>query len=223
MSGRMPWLADVLRNRGLEVVEYAGWQARGRATMNPQGVVCHHTAGVRSDDEGYAKWLADVGRPPAVPPPLCQLFLAQDGRFWVLAAGKANHAGRGGWRGLTGNSSVIGIEAEATGYDEWPQVQYDAYVEGVAALLLHLGRSVDWVCGHKEWAPGRKPDPNFDMNEFRQRVAQAMVPSVPPPDRLTQDEVAWLRSLRANVEAVGSNPSFPRYTIAHVREARRES
>ena len=39
------WLADVLRDAGLEVIELAGWQSRRtRAGFAPQGVVCHHTA-----------------------------------------------------------------------------------------------------------------------------------------------------------------------------------
>ena len=43
---------------------------------------------------------------------------------------------------------------------------------GVAAILEKLGVDPIMCCGHKEYAlpPGRKTDPDFDMNAFRQQV-----------------------------------------------------
>jgi peptidoglycan hydrolase-like protein with peptidoglycan-binding domain len=108
--------------------------------------------------------------------PLAQLGLGRDGTFYVIAAGRANHAGGGRWRGIeTGNSSFIGIECENTGLanDIWPEVQLDALRRGTAAILKHVGADASMACGHKEYRlpAGEKIDPLFSMPEFRERVA----------------------------------------------------
>jgi N-acetyl-anhydromuramyl-L-alanine amidase AmpD len=121
-----------------------------------------------------------------LPGPLSQLGLGRDGTYYVIASGRANHAGRGEWNGITaGNTNLIGIEAENSGRrdDPWPAVQLDAYHRGVAAILREVGRTAASCCGHREYArpSGRKTDPNFEMDEFRQRVAAILGGSAPPP------------------------------------------
>jgi hypothetical protein len=123
---------------------------------------------------------------PDLAGPLAQLCLGRDGTFFVVAAGRANHAGEGSWRGITtGNSSFVGIEAENTGAqgDPWPAVQIDAYRRGVAALLKRIDAGAEMCCGHKEFAlpAGRKKDPTFDMDDFRKHVAAIIAGSAPPP------------------------------------------
>ncbi|HTR12134.1 MAG TPA: N-acetylmuramoyl-L-alanine amidase, partial [Roseiarcus sp.] len=93
-----------------------------------KGVMCHHTAG---SPHGVMPSLGVItnGRED-LPGPLAQLGLGRDGTYFVVAAGRCNHAGGGMWQGIsTGNSSFIGIEAENTGgeNDPWPAVQIDAY------------------------------------------------------------------------------------------------
>ena len=118
---RAPWLADALRAEGVKVVEEPGWRDRGSATFNPKGVICHHTAGPAKGD-APSLGVCINGR-PGLPGPLCQIVLARSGTAHVIASGRANHAGLGGWRGLEGNTSVFGIEAENTGLGEpWPPV-----------------------------------------------------------------------------------------------------
>jgi peptidoglycan hydrolase-like protein with peptidoglycan-binding domain len=83
-----------------------------------------------------------------------------------------------------GNSNFIGIEAENTGLSNdnpWPAVQMDAYHRGVAAILQHIGQGADFCAGHKDYAPGRKPDPSFNMDDFRAAVAAIMNGTVPAP------------------------------------------
>ena len=172
---RLQWLPEVLRRAGLRVVTHPGWETRGRGNIGVvRGVMCHHTAG---PPEGNLPSLGLVveGRPDLAGP-LSHLCLARDGAFHVVAAGRANHAGAGEWRGIaTGNTSFIGIEAENSGQpdDPWPEVQMDAYRRGVAALLAEIGADASMCCGHKEYAlpPGRKIDPTFDMDDFRAAVA----------------------------------------------------
>jgi peptidoglycan hydrolase-like protein with peptidoglycan-binding domain len=180
----------VLRSAGLKVAEVPGWLDRGRREMGRiEGVICHHTATTRDGNMPSLRTLME-GRSD-LPGPLSQLGLARDGTYYIIAAGRCNHAGggEGHWRRVDGNSHYIGIEAENRGRGEdWPQVQMDAYVRGVAAILKHVGSGVDRCCGHKEYAPSRKPDPSFDMALFRARVSAimngtgAVRPLIPPAD-----------------------------------------
>lgn len=167
----MLWLADVARNAGLAVEESKGWETRGRTycSMRPKGVVCHHTAGPATGDMPSLNLLI-TGR-KNLPGPLSHYGLGRSGKVYVVAAGTANHAGAGGWNGLSSNCDVVGIEAENTGKDPWPQTQLDAYVVLVAAICDHLGVDTKMVAAHREWAPTRKPDPHsLDMNQFRDWV-----------------------------------------------------
>ena len=122
MAFSLTWLAEVLEDAGLKVAEQPGWRTRGRGDVGTiRGVMCHHTAGPLN---GIMPSLGIVtnGRPDLAGP-LAQLCLGRDGTFFVVAAGRANHAGMGNWQGITsGNSSFIGIEAENTGLanDPWP-------------------------------------------------------------------------------------------------------
>lgn len=192
MTYSLTWLADVLRAAGLTVVEQPNWKDRGRGDVGTiKGVICHHTAGpVHGNAPSLA--LVEHGRDD-LPGPLSQLVLGRDGTFFVVGAGRCNHAGKGQWHGVTaGNSQMIGIEAEnaGTGKDPWPAVQMDAYVHGVAAILTHIGADSVMAAGHKEWAlpRGRKTDPAFDMVAFRERVEAAqqgtvkLPMAVPPTD-----------------------------------------
>jgi peptidoglycan hydrolase-like protein with peptidoglycan-binding domain len=120
----------------------------------------------------------------AVPGPLAQLGLGRDGTYFVIAAGRCNHAGSGSFQGVKdrGNQNFIGIEAENDGLpgDPWPDVQMEAYRRGVAAILAHLKKGSEFCVGHKEYAPVRKPDPSFDMDAFRLSV-DAIIKGTAPP------------------------------------------
>ncbi len=185
MAFALTWLPAVLEAEGLKVAEVAGWQTRGRAEMGtPLGCMVHHTAGPRAGNMPSLTTLIN-GRPDLAGP-LCHLGLGRDGTWYVVAAGRANHAGAGNWRGLTnGNNNFIGIEAENTGGPNdqpWPEVQMLALVHGLTALLRHIGRNADWCCGHKEYAlpSGRKNDPSFDMGPLRMQLAAALAGTLPP-------------------------------------------
>lgn len=178
----LTWLADVLRDAGLGVVEEAGWKTHGRGEMGTvAGVLLHHTAGSKTGNTPSLR-LVREGRSD-LPGPLSQLFLARDGTYHVVGAGRCNHAGAGNWQGATGNSCFIGIEAEnaGDGKDPWPEIQMDAYERGVAAILLHSGLDDVMAAGHKEYATprGRKIDPSFDMVEFRGNIEQLMTSGGP--------------------------------------------
>jgi hypothetical protein len=202
MTFSLTWLPEVLEDAELKVAEQPGWRTRGHDDVGTiKGVMCHHTAGPRT---GIMPSLEIVtnGRPD-LPGPLAQLCLGRDGTYFVVAAGRAYHAGPGNWRGITtGNSSFIGIEAENTGQtsgpdaDPWPAAQVDAYQRGVAAILNKIGASVDMCCGHKEYAPGRKIDPTLDMAQFRQGVSAIMSGTARPPTLIAAVDSAGRPTLR---------------------------
>jgi peptidoglycan hydrolase-like protein with peptidoglycan-binding domain len=189
MAFSLTWLPNVLLKEGLRVAEQPGWQTRGRGDVGIiKGVICHHTAGARTGNMPSLGVVTN-GR-DNLPGPLSQLCLGRDGTFFVVAAGRCNHAGEGNWQGITtGNSNFIGIEAENTGAttgpnaDPWPAVQLDAYRRGVAAILRKINANAIFCCGHREYAlpVGRKPDPTFDMEDFRRQVAAIMAGAAPLP------------------------------------------
>jgi len=139
-----------------------------------------------------------------LPGPLSQLCLGRDGTFYVVAAGRAFHAGKGEWQGVTnGNTNMIGIEAENNGKNDdfpWPEVQMDAYRRGVAAILKHVGQDKIMCCGHKEYAlpHGRKSDPIFNMNVFRLGVAAIMDGRAQPPLMIPPVDTDGRPTLRRN-------------------------
>lgn len=181
-------IADRLRKAGLKVVEVNGWQTRGSDTFTPRGSVDHHTAG---SPHGNAPSL-DIcinGR-PGLAGPLCNVLIGRDNTCYVIAAGRANHAGLGGWGGLRGNSSVFGIEREnvGTGAEPWTLEQYDVASRAHAALISGTkDRRWDLVCEHKEWAPNRKIDAygvdGVVMRDLVRKHLEAPAPSKPNPSK----------------------------------------
>lgn len=175
------WLPDVLRDAGLVCHIYPGAFERGHGDMaDIRGVLCHHTGSFGETPRGIAEH-PSLGL-------ASQLYLGKNGEYTLCGVGIAYHAGKGG--GISwlpdnnANPHLIGIEAANDGggsstkplvhRSSWPDVQYDAYVRGVAAINARLGVGADRAIGHKEWA-GRaqgKWDPGqLDMNIFRADVA----------------------------------------------------
>jgi hypothetical protein len=169
-------LAAVARRTGYPVVEVPGWKTRGKGMSGVRTVTCHHTANGGARGNYPSLRVVRDGR-PGLPGPLSQYGLGVDGTIYVIAAGKANHAGVSRSINYT-NSYAIGIEAEAIGLpgskSDWPPKQMDSYVRLCRALVDEFpGVDVDDVRAHKETCapPGRKSDPTFDMDMLRRRVA----------------------------------------------------
>ena len=178
-------IADRLRAAGLAVVEVDGWQSRGSDSFSPRGGVDHHTAG---SNNGNAPSLEVCTNGHSTPSgPLCNTLQGFDGTQYVIASGRANHAGEGSWNGLSGNSSVYGMERENTGYDPSRPGQHELAAKAWNAILNGgPAGSIDpgMVCGHKEWSPGRKPDfHDVDYGWFRHQIAIGghIPPPIPPP------------------------------------------
>jgi hypothetical protein len=180
MAYKLVWMAQVLRAAGLKVAEQPGWVDCGRSEMGTvRGIVCHHTGVFNPNHDNMPTLRTLIKGRSDLPGPLAQLGLGRDGTYYVVAAGKANHAGEGSWKGVSGNGSLIGIEGENSGKEPWPDVQMDAYRRGVAAILTKLDLDAGMCCGHREYAPNRKWDPTFDMDEFRAGVRSIMQGTAP--------------------------------------------
>ena len=175
-------LADAARKSGLPVVEVSGWKSRGRSgSFAPRGVLIHHTATAANVRDDKVVDLLVKGRSD-LPGPLCQLGLGRDGTVYVIAAGRANHAGRSNARqGVPagdGNSLWLGIEAFNSGNEGWSDAQLSAYFRLCAALCDHYGWPRDRVAAHGETSVTGKWDPGvggrlIDMSAFRRGAAAA--------------------------------------------------
>lgn len=210
---RVPWLADVLRGAGLTVVETNGWLGRGRELDAVEGVVMHHTASPRASSLQTNLYVVTNGNGVG-PGPIAQCLIWRDGACYLVADGKANHAGAGGpwgWLPLsppgqlsTANARTIGFECVNDGVGEpWPVAQVIAMELAASAVLRHIGQDESRCLMHSEWAPGRKIDPagpnarvalkpgslTWSGDSFRDRVASWLTPVAPPPPTPTPSEV----------------------------------
>lgn len=176
VAKRMRAAAALMRQRGLIVGAFAGWEDAGRSsTMQPRALIAHHTGAAFDVDRVLLEGRSDL------PGPLCNWALHLDGSWWAVASGRANHAGVG-W---LPSSESYGVEctgpvpAGNTGVDAFPM--YDSYVLGVACICEVEGWDAGVVYAHKETAEPdcRKPDPAFgdpcpkpylDMDRFRASV-----------------------------------------------------
>lgn len=183
---RASWLPDVLKDAGLKVGLVAGWDTRGSADFDgttPEGIMYHHTASLPSWGTHPALGICTNGRSD-LPGPLCNILTPRTGDafdVYVVASGRANHAGYGGPLGTvpvnSGNKYYLGDEVEnaGTGAEAWSAELKDRLVVIHGAILRHLGWPVTkgTLPGHKEWAPSRKIDPHpITMTDHRGAVTQ---------------------------------------------------
>lgn len=165
-----------LKKFGVNVVEISGWQTRGSSYFDPKGSVNHHTAGASS---GVAPSLRIcINGRSDVPGPLCNVLLGRDNRAYLIAAGRANHAGRGGSMGLSGNSSVHGLEVEhvGTSAEKLSPERYATMVAIHAAFADGKYEPLHKTMQHWEWT-SRKIDfvrAQCPEDQFRRDVNHVM-------------------------------------------------
>lgn len=199
---RVPWIADVLRGAGLAVVETPGWRGRGKEITSVDGVMVHHTASHPASTLATNLTVVTTGNAVA-PGPIAQVMFWRDGVAYIIADGRANHAGAGGpWGGWLpegqGNHRLIGFECVNSGVGEpWATEMVVAMEIGSAAVLRYLGHDASRCLFHHEYAPTRKIDPagpntrialrpgdrsmRWVGDSFRARVTSWLEPAPPPP------------------------------------------
>lgn len=175
-------LADRLRRDGLNPIEVPGWKTRGRGPLVPRGAVTHHTAGPRATASSRKPSLGIVinGRPDLTGP-LCNTYIDFDDRVYVIAAGKANHAGLPDRPAVTawasGNSNAWGLEVEHPG--TFPLPTSTARIAArVQAATIRGTVGANRVVYHLEWTRRKidlatAPSPTV----HREQVAQALAAS----------------------------------------------
>lgn len=187
------WLPDVLRLWGVTVKERPGWLNRGHGDFTDiQGFMLHHTGSPHTPDRTSPDYVADN---PGVGGGLsANMFGHRSGVIELLGAGIAYHAGEaapgaGGAAGqgyvtrptasgprqfASGNARYLAVEPQNSGREPWEPALYDALVRTGAAITWFLGHPPTraHLPGHKEYAPGRKTDPSFDMDKYREDVAR---------------------------------------------------
>lgn len=195
------WLLNLptwLREGGLTVEEYPGWETRSRSSGGYDAVWAigvHHTASNTSPANDLAYMLKNADAKP-----IGALYLARNGVVTVCAAGATNTQGKGGpyktSKGTipkdAGNRYMLSIEAANAGTGEpWPEVQQDAYAKLCHILVQKLGLSWGDIVAHFEWT-SRKYDPAgqsryanggalWDMDKFRGDCWLAYADETPPP------------------------------------------
>lgn len=139
-------LDDWLRAEGCVVVEQSGWSSRGRpsstGSFNPLGVLWHHTGTKSSSSNPHPTLSMCINGRSDLPGPLCQALIGYDGKVYLIAAGRANHAGEakasGPMPGGDGNALYVGFEIDYDGTQKMSAAQYDASILAAAAVLRHL-------------------------------------------------------------------------------------
>lgn len=210
------WMLDALRADPViapRVVEVSGWRTRGRPSSQfsfaPSGVIEHHTACFCKTGHDPQTCLNGIlSGTQGVPGPISQLFISWtptgtkwtgsnvDPRIYLVAAGRANHAGTGvySWGAPPGNGSSLGIEVCGPG--SWPDAVIEVRERVTAALLRNRSWPIGRVMTHYEYATpaGRKIDPSgpyrwqpeltvsqpWSGDVWRMRVLSHLLPPTPP-------------------------------------------
>lgn len=162
-------LADIARTTGRQVIEVPGWKTRGRAAMTGvEAVMWHHTATSAKATGDYPTLrIVRDGHPPnrdgkgGLAGPLSQFGIGRSGAIYVVAAGRANHAGSV-YESWQQNSRCIGVEVEGDGRTPFNAAQLATmYALGAALHRSRYKVPVSRNTTHKQAAYRhyRKTDP----------------------------------------------------------------
>jgi hypothetical protein len=181
----LTWLAEALREAGLVVHETPGWQDRAHpGDFEPQGVLLHHTAAFATSTDPHPSLRTLVDGRADLAGPLCHVLVDRNGECWVVAAGRANPAGRAVASGPVpegdGVALYVGIEIEYAATSHEPtqyatSVQKSNAIRAAARIVGRLGRDQRHVRAHKETSTTGRVDPwNWDMVSIRDSVRQTL-------------------------------------------------
>lgn len=147
-------LVPYLEKWGVNYRQVEGCESRGRpvGAFDPGGVQWHHTASTSSAANPRPSLRTLVEGRPDLPGPLCQLAPDYEGVVWVVALGRANHAGAARAHGALpagdGNALRVGFEVMTSGTQRMPAAQVDSLILATVAVLDMLGVAPADVADH---------------------------------------------------------------------------
>jgi len=157
------WIADELRKAdpSVKVIEVAGWKNRGRpastGAFEPNdGPTTHHTAGHSSKANPHPTLKLLIEGRSDLPGPLCHVSVAYDGTIYVIAAGRANHAGKtdkaivGLPAGVDGNAHLLGNEVDTDGTQALSPAQRHSIALFNRVAIDHFHNTVRVVHRHAD-------------------------------------------------------------------------
>ena len=204
----------ILLDAGLQVAEQPGWKNSGRGDVGPiKGVICHRTAGALAGNMPSLGIIIN-GRPDLPGP---------------LVAARARTTAPTSWSppvDVTMRAAIAGLYRRQHQFHRHRSGEHGHTADrrttlgppfrwmptaGVAAILKKIRANAIMCAGHKEYAlpQGRKPDPNFDMNQFRQQVAAIMAGAAPIPRHSPVPSAQAGRHSDAAARAIWSGRSRP--------------
>jgi len=221
-------IATALTDYGIDFTALSDAETNGRtyATLDPVALMLHHTASENTSITTIRRGRSDL------PGPLAQLFLEEypERKLWLVSEGVCNHAGKGSvttysnviedqpvvfppgpdvYPGFSYNSVYYGIEVEGDSWDDFAGTpRYWLAVKVSAAICTaHDWDPLTRLISHKEHTR-RKPDPFWDMPQFRKDVAiELMAPAPPVYDSpYSVHQPAWDKAFDQGVVTVHSDP-----------------
>lgn len=217
----MGQIGTALADYGIDFTALSDAETNGRpyGTLNPLALMFHHTASENTSLTTIRRGRADL------PGPLSQLFLEEypQRKLWLVSEGVCNHAGSGSpatlanvradnpvvplpgmdaSAGVSYNTVYIGIEVEGDSWDDFAGTpRYWLAVKVGAAICEHY----DWdpltrIISHKEHTL-RKPDPFWDMPQFRKDVVAELDSFTSPVLPVYDPPSSWAAPAWAKAEA----------------------
>ena len=197
------WLPAAFKKWGVKYALVSGWENRGRpmssGRFDPNGILIHHTGSTSSASNPAPSLRTVIEGRSDLRGPLCQISTDFNGLTYIVAAGRANHAGKAraamGNPAGDGNAMYLGNEVQTNGTQKMPKVQYDAIVRSTAAILDHFGFKVATKAGlhattslSGKWDLGAgtgKAGVPYDVNQLRRDVNALLKAGPPQPSKPT--------------------------------------
>lgn len=141
---------------GVNYRTVAGYETRGRPASSggydPRGVQWHHTGSTSSASNPAPSLRTLTEGRPDLTGPLCAVAPDYNGVVWVVALGRANHAGLARAHGALpagdGNALRVGFEIQTSGLQVIPPAQMDSTILATVAVLDMLGVRSDQVADY---------------------------------------------------------------------------
>jgi N-acetylmuramoyl-L-alanine amidase len=193
------WLPAAFDKWGVKYKRVEGWADRGRPItagyFDPNGSLTHHTGSTSSPTNPNPSLSTLINGRSDLRGPLCQIATDYNGLIYIIAAGRANHAGAAraamGNPSGDGNAMYIGNEVMTNGTQKMPQAQYDAVVLAAAAIADHFNQTSATKVGlhHTTSTTGKwdlgagtgKSGVPYDVTKFRADVTARLKAGPPKP------------------------------------------